>query len=183
MQYHVFDFCCFSCVTQPLSSLQTVSNCEVFFTMVIVNRRVMVAMFTAGGSSVSDVDGGWSSWTTWTVCSASCAGGTQWRQRTCSTPVPSGTGRDCAGPGHDSRPCNEQPCVGQWSCWSDLGPCSITCGPGGSRRRRRRCQRLPGVAISCHGNDTETLPCDGPLVPCPSPGKPGQLTGQRMHSE
>jgi len=116
------------------------------------------------------VDGGWTSWSTWTDCSASCAGGTQWRQRTCSAPVPSGAGHDCAGPGHQSRPCNDHPCEGQWSCWSEPGACSVTCGPGGTRRRRRRCQRLPGVAISCHGNDTETLPCDGPLVPCPGPG-------------
>ena len=133
-------------------------------------RHVTVTSFDAGGSSVSGVDGGWSSWSAWTQCSASCAGGTQWRQRTCSFPVPSGTGRDCPGPGHDSRPCSEQPCVGQWSCWSEFGPCSVSCGDGGSRRRRRRCQRLPGVAVSCHGNDTETLPCDGPLVPCPGPG-------------
>jgi len=25
-----FDFCCFSCVMQPLSSLRTVLNCEVY---------------------------------------------------------------------------------------------------------------------------------------------------------
>jgi len=129
-----------------------------------------VLLYNAGGSGTSDVDGGWSLWTTWSACSASCAGGTQWRQRTCSAPVPSGTGHDCPGPGHESRPCSDHPCVGQWSCWSDLGPCSLTCGPGGTRRRRRRCQRLPGVAISCHGNDTEMLPCDGPIVPCPGPG-------------
>jgi len=124
----------------------------------------------AGGSSTSDVDGGWTSWSTWSACSASCAGGTEWRQRSCTAPAPSGTGQDCSGPGHDSRPCNDHPCDGQWSCWSEPGPCSVTCGLGGSRRRRRRCERLPGVAISCHGNDTETLPCDGPVVPCPGPG-------------
>jgi len=135
------------------------------------------------------VDGGWTSWSSWSACSSSCSGGTQWRQRTCSSPPPSGSGRDCAGRGHDARPCNASggggghglaECFGpgHWSCWSELGPCSVSCGPGGSRRRVRRCQppqqRAPAGAVpassGCHGNDTETLPCDGPLVPCPSPG-------------
>jgi len=29
--YHRFDICCFSCVMQPLSPLQTFLNCDFFY--------------------------------------------------------------------------------------------------------------------------------------------------------
>ena len=56
------------------------------------------------------VNGGWSTWTSWSMCSSSVARGISQRQRTCSNPTPSALGRDCNGDSTDKRPCpgNEQ---------------------------------------------------------------------------
>lgn len=41
------------------------------------------------------IDGGYTRWTTWTVCSKTCGKGTQLRFRSCTDPPPNGGGRSC----------------------------------------------------------------------------------------
>ncbi|XP_031566626.1 uncharacterized protein LOC116301675 [Actinia tenebrosa] len=57
-----------------------------------------------------DVDGGWSAWLPWSPCSVTCGGGSQIRKRTCTNPLPQGSGRVCLGKDEESRACSEHPC-------------------------------------------------------------------------
>ena len=51
------------------------------------------------------VDGVWSTWTAWEVCSATCGSGTQSRTRTCDNPQPSNGGNECDGQASDTQSC------------------------------------------------------------------------------
>jgi len=55
-------------------------------------------------STISTVDGNWSEWSNWGVCSQSCGGGTQFRKRSCDNPAPVGNGTYCS---HDGSLCTE----------------------------------------------------------------------------
>ncbi|CAF5216381.1 unnamed protein product, partial [Rotaria magnacalcarata] len=50
-------------------------------------------------------DGGWSSYTTFGPCSATCGNGTQVRTRNCNSPVPSFGGSQCVGNSKDTQRC------------------------------------------------------------------------------
>ena len=60
------------------------------------------------------IDGGYTEWSKWSKCSATCGGGVQWQSRTCTNPVPEGSGKTCKeqglGPAKQSKKCNTQPC-------------------------------------------------------------------------
>ena len=60
------------------------------------------------------VNGGYSDWMPYSVCSKTCGGGVQTRKRTCTNPPPSNGGKDCSGLGPDNttRECNNQTCPG-----------------------------------------------------------------------
>lgn len=64
------------------------------------------------------VDGGWSGWSAWGSCSASCGGGTQTRTRTCTNPAPANGGADCVGSASESQSCNTGSCDVNGSCLS-----------------------------------------------------------------
>ena len=59
------------------------------------------------------VDGGWSDYSEWTPCSASCGGGSQERTRECDNPQPENGGQACTGTAKETRPCNILPCPGE----------------------------------------------------------------------
>ncbi|XP_063781355.1 SCO-spondin-like [Pseudophryne corroboree] len=61
-------------------------------------------------TALCPVLGGWSPWSTWTECTATCDSGIQTRNRSCSNPVPSHGGSECWGPQIQTRECNTQPC-------------------------------------------------------------------------
>ncbi len=56
------------------------------------------------------VDGGWSSWTPWSVCSVTCGAGLQSHYRFCSDPERAGNGLPCVGPDREDRVCASAPC-------------------------------------------------------------------------
>ena len=60
------------------------------------------------------VNGGYTEWNQWAVCSASCGGGNQQRKRTCRSPEPQNGGKDCSALGGDmeTRGCNSEACPG-----------------------------------------------------------------------
>ncbi|KAI8517213.1 Retinal rod rhodopsin-sensitive cGMP 3',5'-cyclic phosphodiesterase subunit delta [Branchiostoma belcheri] len=95
------------------------------------------------------VHGGWSSWSNFTSCSASCDGGTQTRSRNCTNPTPQHGGRMCAGQPLQASQCNIQ-------------SCPETCG-GGLQIRRRQCN-----GSSCIGEAEEIRVCHED--PCPVHG-------------
>ncbi|XP_023568317.1 A disintegrin and metalloproteinase with thrombospondin motifs 7 isoform X3 [Octodon degus] len=56
------------------------------------------------------VDGGWSEWSAWSVCSRSCGMGVQIAERWCTQPEPKYKGRFCLGERRRMRLCNLQAC-------------------------------------------------------------------------
>ncbi|CAH1798001.1 unnamed protein product [Owenia fusiformis] len=57
------------------------------------------------------VKGQWANWGTWNACSRQCGLGVSLRDRTCSNPIPSGSGQICKGPGTEIGYCYKSPCV------------------------------------------------------------------------
>ncbi|XP_058150586.1 A disintegrin and metalloproteinase with thrombospondin motifs 7 isoform X2 [Dasypus novemcinctus] len=99
------------------------------------------------------VDGSWSGWSAWSVCSRSCGVGVQSVERQCTQPAPKYKGRYCVGERKRYRLCNLQSCPpghpsfrqvqcshfdamlykGQLHTWvpvvSDVNPCELHCRP------------------------------------------------------
>ena len=59
------------------------------------------------------VDGGWSEWSRFSLCSETCGGGVVTRIRNCNYPSPLNGGKDCPGEYFESRECNKDPCKSQ----------------------------------------------------------------------
>ncbi|XP_020632778.1 SCO-spondin-like, partial [Orbicella faveolata] len=90
------------------------------------------------------VDGGWSSWSTWTPCNRSCGTGFQERSRSCTEPAPRHGGKECHGDPQERHECNTHSCPvdGGWSVWGSWSSCGKTCG-GGVIERFRSCTNPP----------------------------------------
>ncbi|XP_063688373.1 atrial natriuretic peptide-converting enzyme-like [Bolinopsis microptera] len=56
------------------------------------------------------VDGGWSDFGEWSVCSAECGGGSQSRSKTCTNPSPANGGNECLGENDETSSCNTEAC-------------------------------------------------------------------------
>eukprot|EP00931_Biecheleriopsis_adriatica_P045141 TRINITY_DN25872_c0_g1_i1.p1 TRINITY_DN25872_c0_g1~~TRINITY_DN25872_c0_g1_i1.p1 ORF type:complete len:1608 (-),score=170.55 TRINITY_DN25872_c0_g1_i1:154-4899(-) len=87
------------------------------------------------------VDCKWSDWYDWSVCSASCDGGTKRRERNVAV-APQHGGKLCA-PNEASElaPCSTMSCDeaclnGEWASWSGWTECSATCNVAYKSRRR-----------------------------------------------
>ncbi|CAG2246882.1 unnamed protein product [Mytilus edulis] len=73
-------------------------------------------------------DGVWGDWLNSSVCSSSCGGGIQERQRHCDSPPPYLAERYCSGLPIESRSCT----------WSEWSTCPVSCG-GGIQHRLKDC--------------------------------------------
>ena len=63
------------------------------------------------------VNGGYSNWTRWSNCSATCGDGVMTRSRQCNSPPPAGPdAKDCSGlgPVEETRKCYLKPCHGKF---------------------------------------------------------------------
>lgn len=119
------------------------------------------------------VDGGYTEWSEWGKCSASCGDGLQRRMRNCTNPEPNFLGRHCVDDGSHNveiRKCNMGLCPvdGHFSSWSAFGQCSKTCS-GGVHKRTRACQNPKNGGKNCEGNSEETESCNS-QIPCPVHG-------------
>ncbi len=122
-------------------------------------------------------NGGWSSWTLWTACSAVGEGatGTRSRSRTCTNPIPSAGGRGCYGSNGGemfgketvSKPCQN----GKWGAWTPpASSCTPQCNQRCSDIYTRQCDSPPpsNGGRTCPGASTdlrftEGAPCGIPL--------------------
>ncbi|XP_032223331.2 SCO-spondin isoform X3 [Nematostella vectensis] len=109
------------------------------------------------------VDGKWTTWSSWSSCTKTCAGGIQQQTRTCTNPKPQNGGQGCAGRSTLERRCNTMDCRvdGKWSSWSSWQTCSRTCG-GGMRKRTRSCTNPApkGGGRGCYGRSSEQQICN-----------------------
>ncbi|XP_061184990.1 SCO-spondin-like [Saccostrea echinata] len=120
------------------------------------------------------VDGGFSKWSFWTPCSASCGGGSRARGRLCNSPKPQYNGKNCTGDYIQRDKCNAQECPidGDYSDWSKWDTCSVTCG-GGTKQRTRTCTN-PAPKFGgkdCTAAASQTTTCN--KQECPIDGKFG----------
>ncbi|XP_039268950.2 hemicentin-1-like [Styela clava] len=120
------------------------------------------------------VDGGWSKWSAWLPCSATCDEGVSVRNRACNNPAPTTGGRKCEGSDTMSRICNLKNCPvnGNWGTWAAFSICSVSCG-GGTRDRIRTCSNpAPGFGGElCPGSNIQLDNCNA--EPCPVNGNWG----------
>ncbi|CAL4073759.1 unnamed protein product [Meganyctiphanes norvegica] len=118
------------------------------------------------------VHGGWSSWSSWGGCSATCGGGVKHRKRVCDAPAPAHGGLASLGEETLQDNCNPDPCPvhGGWSSWSSWEGCSATCG-GGRQMSSRTCDNPPASngGYQCAGDRTREENCNTQTCPivCP----------------
>ncbi|KAF7653808.1 hypothetical protein LDENG_00078230 [Lucifuga dentata] len=129
------------------------------------------------------VHGGWSSWSHWSQCSASCIvekGSdvivpTRVRHRSCTSPAPSSDtvppGNSCPGDSSQVQKCSELPnCPvdGRWGAWSPPGLCSVSCGEGLQLSIRKCDNPAPKYGGHfCEGPSARSSVCQSP---CPVDG-------------
>ena len=58
------------------------------------------------------VDGDWTNWSPWGICSTTCNNGSWTRTRTCTNPAPAEGGKSCTGNSTEIGDCNIRPCPG-----------------------------------------------------------------------
>ncbi|CAF1229422.1 unnamed protein product [Didymodactylos carnosus] len=110
------------------------------------------------------VDGGWSKWESWELCSTTCGkNGVRVRKRSCSHPFPTSLGKPCNGNSIDFEKCETNsicPINSGWSAWSNW-KCSATCGTNVTAERKRTCNNPPATfgGLHCDGNKTEIKIC------------------------
>ena len=118
------------------------------------------------------VNGGWSNWTSFTECSASCGLGVTIRLRSCSNPAPEFGGLNCEGDSVEETECDAGPCPvdGNWSDYSAWSECSASCG-GGVMERSRNCDSPApeNGGNPCEGEAADNQACNED--PCPVDGK------------
>lgn len=109
------------------------------------------------------IDGGWSDWSGWSFCDATCGNSTHTNTRTCTQPAPSPEGLPCIGQNQLEEICTTvTPCPvdGQWNTWSPWTSCSVTCGNGLENRTRQCNNPAPQYEGStCNETDLEGRWC------------------------
>jgi len=106
---------------------------------------------TGTDTCIRILNGGWSAWSGWSICSASCGGGTQTATRNCNNPSPANGGAQCTLTNGalglsetKTQNCNTQSCVCtsfDYSAWSP-----VICPASGTQTRTETSRTPPGCA-------------------------------------
>ncbi|KAL4230559.1 Thrombospondin type 1 repeat-containing protein [Mactra antiquata] len=125
------------------------------------------------------INGGWSTWYHWSICSANCGIGQRERRRECNNPPAQFGGMPCEGFDSMVEDCDSGvhcPIPGSWSEWSLPTPCSVSCGVG-VQSRDRTCSNPPPQfgGMECVGPAQQIADCDT-ATHCPVDGQWGQWT-------
>mmetsp|Transcript_115679 Transcript_115679/g.222982 ORF Transcript_115679/g.222982 Transcript_115679/m.222982 type:complete len:1635 (+) Transcript_115679:49-4953(+) len=121
---------------------------------------------TSSGAFCLPQDCKWESWTEWSTCSRSCAGGQKKRNRHIKQSAQPG-GHPClADVMEEIEPCNMRSCSGE-NCvdgvWADWGPwqqCSQTCGGGLTWRSREVAVTATDCGAAALGPQQEVASCN-----------------------
>lgn len=122
------------------------------------------------------LNGGYTPWSDWSVCSSDCGDGIRFRTRDCANPVPGRFGQTCLkqslGQPKEEENCKikECPIDGGFTNWGDFGECSTTCGNDGVKKRKRSCTNPSPQydGAPCEGADEQSESCN--VKPCPVDG-------------
>ena len=116
------------------------------------------------------VNGGWTSWSSWSICDVfNCK---RYRKRNCTEPKPQFGGAECQGEATDKMSCDPQECViySQWGQWGAWSACSKSCGTG-YRGRHRKClwggffqrpiqlRNMRSIRVTCGPESSEVAEC------------------------
>lgn len=115
--------CISGCSGVPSGNYQSCQGCDVYASCVngyfvdgrqceaskVWDDRVKICT-AVSTTCTSAVDGGWSAWSGWSVCSKSCGGGRRIKTRSCTNPAPQHGGRSCVGAARKRGNCNRQSC-------------------------------------------------------------------------
>ncbi|XP_057315986.1 mucin-like protein [Hydractinia symbiolongicarpus] len=122
----------------------------------------------------SSINGGYTEWSSWSACFATCGPSVMGRTRNCTNPRPYGYGELCVviGPHIETTQCEITKCPvdGNWGYWTNWGNCVPSCKDG-RQSRTRQCDN-PSTAYggkTCDGESKEERQCDW-MIPCPIDG-------------
>ncbi|XP_058854884.1 A disintegrin and metalloproteinase with thrombospondin motifs 17-like isoform X1 [Acipenser ruthenus] len=137
------------------------------------------------------VDGDWSSWSQWSVCSRTCGTGARFRQRKCDNPPPGPGGKHCQKASVEHKACEGPPCSkgfptfrdqqcqshdrqaskkqNHWTAViNDEKPCALFCNPLGRDSPELVAERVldgtpcgPYETDLCVNGKCQKIGCDG----------------------
>jgi len=131
------------------------------------SHKLMSEVEECGNGFFTPVNGGFSAWNAWSMCSKTCGNGVQTRQRECTHPAPSHGGSDCQGEHEESRACNEGPCCQVEDLLAQGNSCEVLrmngystdgCGCGGCPCTQFLDQNYKCSAIETTGLDCSSCP-------------------------